>query len=83
MQIERIALLFGKRRSFVESGMIQEGKTVQLRPDRRFRHGSCLLFSLSGDALFRKPTTAYTRNERHHGRTAQRCPALESLNSKL
>jgi hypothetical protein len=82
MQIERIALLFGKRRSFVESGMIQEGKTVQLRPDHRFRHGR-LLFSLSGDAVFRKPTNVKVRNQRHRGQTAQRSFALKPLNSKL
>ena len=65
MQIERIAFCFRERRAFVVAGMIQEGKTKQLRPDHRFRHGSCLMFSLSGDTLSTKPTTVNTQNERH------------------
>ena len=65
MQIECVALLFRKRRAFVVAGMIQKGKTIQLRPDHRFRHGSCLMFSLSGDTLSTIPTTANQRNECH------------------
>jgi hypothetical protein len=38
MQIEHVAFFFGERRALVVAGMIQQSKTVQLRPDNRFRH---------------------------------------------
>jgi hypothetical protein len=57
MQIEHVALLFRERRALVVAGMIQQSKTVQLRPDHRFRHAR-LFFLLSGEAARTIPATA-------------------------
>ena len=61
-----VALFFRERGAFVVAGMVEEGKTKQFGPDHRFRHGSCLMFSLSGDA---SPGTVNRKNAPIHGST--------------
>jgi hypothetical protein len=64
MQVEHIALVLAKRRAFVESWMVQEGKTVQLRPDHAIGHETPHILFIRRCA-FPKPRTDKPRNDRH------------------